>query len=185
MLKEKLSGKLVKSIIAPHDALKAAGVSGPLLSMDASWYRAMDGDKEIVKMASFAFLLSDGGKPIQVQAEFEKGEFKTTTKDLSSEMGDVNEEGEFLDSVKLMDDASAVEKIEKNTRVQTAMKKARHLRLASLSFILFDDIYEAPVWHAVLKNWPLTNYFKREKPVTLEVSIEAVRGNTLSFRQII
>ena len=115
----------------------------------------------------------------------EKGEFKTTTKDLSSEMGDVNEEGEFLDSVKLMDDASAVEKIEKNTRVQTAMKKARHLRLASLSFILFDDIYEAPVWHAVLKNWPLTNYFKREKPVTLEVSIEAVRGNTLSFRQII
>ena len=185
MLKEKLSGKLVKTIITPHDAMKRAGASGQVLSLDASWHRVMDGDKEKVDMASFAFLIADEGKPIQVEVEFEKGEFKTTTKDLSKEMGSVKEEADFINQVKLVDDATVMEKLEKNARMQTAMKRAKHIRLASMSFVLFDEVYEAPVWHLVLKNWPLTNYFKREKPLTVEVTMEAVRGSVLSFRQII
>ncbi|MBR9681286.1 MAG: hypothetical protein GOV00_00620 [Candidatus Altiarchaeota archaeon] len=185
MLKEKLKGRLVKTIISPSEALKNSGVQGAILSMDASWYRTMDGDKELVELASFAFLVSRGGDPLQVEVEFEKGEFKTKQQDLSKELGPVKEEEGFLNQVKLVNDAAIIEKLEKNARVKTVMRKAKHLRVASMSFVLFDEVYEAPVWQVVLKNGDLTKYFKTEKPMTAEVTLEAVRGNVLSFRQVI
>lgn len=185
MLSEKFSGELVKSIISPMEALEEAKVSGAVLSMDASWHRKMEGKKELIEIASFAFLLSQEGRPLQVEIEFENDKFKTEKQDLSKEMGTLTEEEKFMKQMKLLTGAKILSKIEKSARVQTAMKKARHMRLASMSFVIFDDKYEAPVWHIVLKNWPLTNYFKREKPLTVELTVDAIKGSVLSFRQVI
>ena len=187
MLSEKIpKGRLAKTLVEPFRALKEAGTEGEILSMDASWHRTMDGGKESVEMASFAFLLARDGKPVQVEVEYENGWFtdKKVT-DVSAEIGGVEDEEDILKKIRMVSDAEILEKLEASQRVKDAVKRAKHLRVSSLSFVLFDEEYEAPVWHAVLKNWPLTNFFKREKPMTVEATIEAVRGNVLSVRKVI
>lgn len=185
MLNEKFSGVLAKSIISPVEAMENAKVSGTVLSMDATWHRKVENTKELIDMASFAFLISQEGRPLQVEVEFEKNEFKTEKHDLTKKLGSLEEEAKFMEQMKLLSGAKILEKVEKSARVQTVMKKARHLRLASMSFVLFDDKYNAPVWHLVLKNWPLTSYFKREQSLTVKLTVEATKGSVLNFRQVI
>jgi len=178
-----MRGKLVKTIVEPAIALEKSGVEGKILSFVASWHRSVNAGKEIVDMAQFDFLLSNNKKPVQVEVSYENGRFETRVKDLSREMGSVEEEEKLLDMIKLKTDTEIVEVLERDPRIENLMKRAKHLRLFSLSFLLFDEEFEAPVWKAVLKNWPLTNYF-REEPVTVEAVIRG-DGKLLQIRKII
>lgn len=185
MLSDQVKCKLVESWISPAEALKASGQDGALMSLDASWHRAMEGKKEVVELASFAFLIVRDGKPIQVEVEYDKGKMRGRERDLSSEMGDMSQEEELVRKVKWATDAQMIEKLGKHKRIKNTMKKAKHLRVAAMSFVVFDDEYEAPVWRFTLKNWPLTTYFRREKPVTVEVVVEGSKGKVLDLRKVI
>ena len=185
MLAQKIEGRLAKTIVEPSKALAKAGVRGHILSMVASWHRTLEDGKEKVDMASFNFLMSKGGKPLQVEVFYERGEFRVNVADLERELGRVDEEEEFRGKLRVISDAEVVKTIEGDERVKEAMKKAKHLRLFSLSFLLYDEEFEMPVWRALLKNWPLTNYFRREKPLTLEVVVNAVNGRIEKVQKVI
>ena len=180
MLEKKLEGTLAKTIVAPAEALAFSGESGVILSLSASWHRTVE-KEEKVDMSEFMFLLAKEGKPIQVEINYENGKFKKTVGDLSKEMGDVSDEENFAGKIKFMSDAEILGVIEKDGRVAKAMKKAKHLRVYSMDFVIYDEDYQAPVWHVLLKNWPLTNHFKREKPLTVETVVEATRGKIVTL----
>lgn len=185
MLNPEVKGRLAETMVTPAEALRAGGVEGTVLSMNASWHRTMENEKEKVSLASFAFLVVREGTPFQVEVEYENGSLKAHHQDMSAEMGNMAEEEQFASKVKLISDQQVLELLESNPRVETTMKKAKHLRLASLSFVIFDEAYEAPVWQVTLKNWPLTNFFRREKPITIEAMVEGIRGRVLGVRQVI
>ncbi len=94
---------------------------------------------------------------------------------------DMSEEEAFARQVKFLTDGEVLKLLEGSPRMEKALKKARHLRVYSMDFVVFDDTYQAPVWHVVLKNWPLTNFFKREKPLSVEAVVEATRGKIISL----
>jgi len=146
-----------------------------VLSSSSSWHRTAK-DKEAIDMAEFMFLISEGGKPKQVEVTFEKGEFARKVMDLSKEMGETSEEEEFANGIQFAKDANVLKVIEADERVQSALKKAKHLRVYSMDFVIFDEEHNGPVWHVLLKNWPLTNYFKKEKPLTIEAVVDGMKG---------
>jgi len=185
MLAEKINSRLAKTIIEPKKALETSGVSGTVLSMIASWHRRIENGKEEVDMANFEFLIANNGRPLQVEVAYENGEMKKKVTDLSKEMGEVKEEEEFCKQIRLLSDAEILEKLEKDRRVEEAMRKAKHLRVFSMSFLLYDEEFQLPIWHILLKNWPLTSYFKREKPVTIEAYVNAMNGNVIKLQKII
>ncbi|MBR9680229.1 MAG: hypothetical protein GOU98_00195 [Candidatus Altiarchaeota archaeon] len=175
MLAKKFEGNLAKTVIEPDKAFAYAEAEGVILSSSSSWHRTIEKD-EVVDMAEFMFLVSHGGKPTQVEVTYEKGEFVRKLTDLSKEMGETSEEEEFLNTLRFPSDGDILATLEKDERVQNALKKAKHLRLYSMDFVIFDDTHGGPVWHILLKNWPLTNYFKREKPMTVEAVVDGIKG---------
>ena len=185
MLAPKIDGKLTRSIIEPRKALEKAGEDGILLSMVASWHRALNEGKEYVDMADFSFLIVKNGKPLQIDVSYEEGDFTIKKQDLSKEMGDMKEEEEFFRNIKVISDAEAVKIVENDEKVKETMKKAKHLRVFSMEFVAYDEDLNTSVWKLVLKNWPLTNYFKREKPVTINVFVDAISGKILGMEKII
>ncbi len=180
MLDRKIDTRLTKTVIEPAKALEFSGEAGTIMSLSASWHRTVEKDEQ-VDMAEFMFLLVDGGKPKQVEVSYEKGKFSKNVTDLSKEMGDMSEEEAFARQVKFLTDGEVLKLLEGSPRMEKALKKARHLRVYSMDFVVFDDTYQAPVWHVVLKNWPLTNFFKREKPLSVEAVVEATRGKIISL----
>lgn len=183
VLAKKLGGKLAKTIIAPAEALENSGVSGRVLSYSASWHRTYETDEK-VDMANFEFLVASGGKPFQVQISYEKGQWSKDVKDIESELGSVAEEEEFVKSLKLLTDAEILAVLEKTPSIRNFLRRAPHLRAFSMSFVLYDDEFEAPIWRVMLKNWPLTNYFKKEVPITIEAIVEGMRGRVVSARRL-
>ncbi|MBR9689742.1 MAG: hypothetical protein GOV01_02525 [Candidatus Altiarchaeota archaeon] len=182
MLTKKLEGILAKTVIEANKALEFSEEEGAILSMSASWHRVVDDKKkESVDMAEFLFLMSNEGKPKQVEVNFEKEKFTKNVTDISKEMGDMIEEEQFVKSVKISTDGDVIAAIEKDLRVQKALTKAKHLRIYSMDFVIYDEDYHAPVWHILLKNWPLTNYFRREKPLTVEAVVEGTRGKIVKL----
>ena len=183
MLSEKVDGVLSKTIIEAKKALDFAKEKGAIMTLSASWHRVAEGDKrkEKVDMSEFTFLLVDEGKPTQVDVSFEKEKFTKTVINLSKDLGDMSDEEQFAKKVKFLTDQDVLNKIEKDGRVQKAITKAKHLRVYSMDFVIYDEKYEAPIWTVVLKNWPLTNYWKRELPVTVEAKVEGTRGKILSL----
>ncbi len=183
MLSEKFDGVLSKTIIEAKKALDFAKGEGAIMSLSASWHRVAEGDKrkENVDMGEFTFLLVNEGKPTQIDISFEKEKFSKTVIDLSKDLGDMSDEEQFAKQVKFLTDQEILNKIEKDGRVQKALTKAKHLRVYSMNFVIYDDKYEAPIWTVVLKNWPLTNYWKREIPVTVEAIVEGTRGKIISL----
>jgi hypothetical protein len=180
VLAKKLEGTLVKTIVTPAEALEFSGERGAILSLSASWHRTVEKDEK-VDMAEFMFLMAKEGKPVQVEINYEDGKFKKVVTDLAKEMGDVSDEGNFACKLKLLSDCDILDAIGKDGRVVKAMKKAKHLRVYSMDFVVYDEDYQAPVWHVLLKNWPLTNHFKREKPLTVETVVEATRGKIVTL----
>jgi len=180
MLAEKIENSLCKTIIEPQKAFAFAGHAGVPLSLSFSWHRVIE-KNEKVDMAEFMFLLVDGGKPHQVEVSYEKGNFSKNIVDLTKDMGDMTEEEVFARKVKFLTDAEVLGVLEKDARVQRALKKAKHLRVYSMDFVIYDEDYHAPVWHINLKNWPLTNYFRREKPITVEAVVEGTRGKIVKL----
>jgi hypothetical protein len=180
MLAKKIEGILAKTIVASAEALEFSGENGILLSMSASWHRTIE-KNEKVDIAEFMFLLADGGKPVQVEVSYENGKFSKNVTDLTKDMGDVTDEEGFARKLKFLSDGDVLAIIEKDERVDTALKKARHLRAYSMEFVIYDEDYQAPVWHVLLKNRPLTNHFKREKPLTIDVVVEATRGKIVTL----
>lgn len=176
MLEREIEGKLTRTLVPPADAVEHVGEDGELLSLSASWHRDVVDGEEVVDMAEFVFLIIQKGKPVQLQVDFENGEFTHTKEDLSGEMGDMKDEEEFIRSVRFITDGEALRIVEQDERVKKALKKAKHLRVYSMDFMAYDEDYEAPVWHLLLKNWPLTNHFKKEKPITVEAVVEGTRG---------
>ena len=64
------------------------------------------------------------------------------------------------------------------------MRKAPNLRLASWSFIIYDDEFKKPTWRVVLKNWPLINYLKsKEESWTIEAAVDATSGRLLGLKE--
>jgi hypothetical protein len=181
MLAEKLEGNLARTVVEPKKALDFAQENGAIMSLSASWHRTVEGENEAVDMGEFMFLLAKEGKPIQLQVSYEKGKFAKEATDISGEMGDVSDEEEFFKSVKFLTDQQILDKIEADGRTQKALLKAKHLRVYSMDFVMYDESYEAPVWHVILKNWPLTNYFRKEKTVTVEAVVEATRGKVITL----
>ena len=180
MLAEKIESRLGKTIIEPRKALDFSGETGVPLSLSFSWHRVIEKD-EAVDMAEFMFLLVDNGKPTQLEVSYEKGNFVKNLTDLSKEMGDMTEEEVFAKKVRFLSDAEILDALETDPRVEKAMKRAKHLRVYSMDFMIYDEDFQAPVWHVNLKNWPLTNYFKREKPMTLEAVVEGTRGRIVTL----
>lgn len=180
MLAKKFEGSLAKTIVEPAQALEFSGESGVILSLSASWHRTVEKDEK-VDMSEFMFLLAKEGKPIQVEINYEEGEFKKTVADLSTEMGDVSDEENFAGKIRFLSDAEILGVVEKDGRVVKAIGKARHLRVYSMDFVVYDEDYQAPVWKVLLKNWPLTNHFKRERPLTVEAVVEATRGKIVTL----
>ncbi|MBR9679756.1 MAG: hypothetical protein GOU99_01750 [Candidatus Altiarchaeota archaeon] len=182
VLEKKIKGKLAKTIIAPAEAFELSGVQGTVLSFSASWHRIYDGEEK-VDMANFEFLTAVAGKPHQLELSFGNNEWTKNIKDISDELGDVEAEAEFVGSIKLLKDAEILEAIEKTPSIKNHMRRTPHLRVFSMDFLMYDDKYEAPVWKVVLKNWPLTNYFRKETPVTFEVVVEGMRGKVISAKK--
>lgn len=182
VLEKKLKGKLAKTIISPAEAFELAEVQGTVLSFSASWHRVYDGEEK-VDMANFEFLTSVAGKPHQINLSFGDGKWNKEIQDLSSELGDVQAEADFVQSVKLLKDAEILEAVEKTPSIKNHMRRAPHLRVFSMDFIMYDEEFDAPIWRLMLKNWPLTNYFRKETPVTFEVIIEGMRGKVVSAKR--
>jgi len=180
VLEKKLEGNLAKTIVPPAEALEFSGEGGAILSLSASWHRTVEG-KEKVDMAEFAFLIANGGKPVQVEVAYEGEKFSKNVKDLTKEMGSVTDEEAFARKLNFLTDRKVLEIIESDERVKKALKKAKHLRVYSMDFVVYDEDYQAPVWHVLLKNWPLTNHFKNEKPITVEAVVEATRGKIVTL----
>ena len=69
-------------------------------------------------------------------------------------------------------------------KVKEAKSKWPHLKLSHLQFSVFDVDLEKPVWRAEFKNWPLISYLKkREEPKTVEVTVDAISGKLLSYKE--
>ena len=181
MLSEKFEGDLSKTIVEPRKALDFTGKSGEIMSLSASWHRVAENKKEKVDMSEFTFLIVNEGKPSQINVSFEKEKFSKNIMDLSKDLGDMSDEEQFSRQVKFLSDSDVLSKIEKDGRVQKALTKAKRLRVYSMDFVIYDEKYQAPIWKVILKNWPLTNYWKREKPVTVEAVVEGTRGKIITL----
>lgn len=168
-----------------REAFERCKAEGIVIAANGSWYRIMEGEEEKMKRADFEFLVVvDGKTPFEFTATFSSGDWECSKKDLTGELGTMEDEAAAARGVgdRLIDDAKALAAVE--AKVALLAKKAPHIRLAALSFSIADEEFEVPAWRIEFKNWPLISYLKgSEKSRSVKAVVDALSGKLLSYKE--
>ncbi len=185
-----LSKKYSKGLSSPAlgEAFEKAK-SGEIMVASGQWYWVSENKEEVVKSSDFEFLTLDGsGNPWESFVSYQDGKWETKTANVSSELGKMEDMVGELEKIEkqLVRDDKILDLLDGIDKLRDAKTKWPHLRLSKLKFSVFDMNLEKPVWRAEFKNWPLISYLKSgEEPKTIEVSVDAVSGKVISYKESI